>query len=291
MQRRSRLSHIPALDGVRGIAVVGVLFFHAGHLSGGFLGVDLFFTLSGFLITSLLIAEWREHGTVRLSAFWARRARRLLPALFIVLTLAALYGALLAGDTELGRLRGDAFASLFYVSNWWQIGHRQSYWDIFTAGSPLAHMWSLAIEEQFYLVWPIVFFVVIKRAGRRALPWLFATTAVLTAASAVAMAWLHHPGSDPTRVYEGSDTRRFDPRRLSCGHAVAGRGPRSPPVAAGHRNNGLRGRGRDRVVMVHDRRSALERLVRGWLFVHVGRRRADHRRGPSVVAGARPPAR
>jgi peptidoglycan/LPS O-acetylase OafA/YrhL len=207
MQRRSRLSHIPALDGVRGIAVVGVLFFHAGHLSGGFLGVDLFFTLSGFLITSLLIAEWREHGTIRLRAFWARRARRLLPALFIVLTLAALYAAVLAGDTELGRLRGDAFASLFYVSNWWQIGHRQSYWDIFTAGSPLAHMWSLAIEEQFYVVWPLLFFAVIKRAGRRALPWLFATTAVLTAASAVAMAWLHHAGSDPTRVYEGSDTR------------------------------------------------------------------------------------
>jgi peptidoglycan/LPS O-acetylase OafA/YrhL len=207
MQRRSRLSHIPALDGIRGIAVVGVLFFHAGHLSGGFLGVDLFFTLSGFLITSLLIAEWREHGTVRLSAFWARRARRLLPALFIVLALAALYGALLAGDTELGRLRGDAFASLFYVANWWQIGHRQSYWDIFTAGSPLAHMWSLAIEEQFYVVWPLLFFTVAKRAGRRMLPWLFATTALLTAASAVAMVVLHHPGTDPTRVYEGSDTR------------------------------------------------------------------------------------
>jgi peptidoglycan/LPS O-acetylase OafA/YrhL len=121
MQRRSRITHIPALDGIRGIAVVGVLFFHAGHLSGGFLGVDLFFTLSGFLITSLLIAEWREHGSIRLRAFWARRARRLLPALFIVLALAAVYAAVLAANTELGRLRGDAFAALFYVSNWWQI--------------------------------------------------------------------------------------------------------------------------------------------------------------------------
>jgi peptidoglycan/LPS O-acetylase OafA/YrhL len=226
MQRRSRLSHIPALDGVRGIAVVGVLFFHAGHMSGGFLGVDLFFTLSGYLITSLLVAEWREHGTIRLRAFWARRARRLLPALFIVLALAALYGAVLAGDTELGRLRGDGLASLFYVANWWQIGHRQSYWDIFTAGSPLAHMWSLAIEEQFYVVWPLLFLAVVKWAQRRALPWLFAITALLTAASALAMVWLHHPGSDPTRVYEGSDTRAAS-ILVGCLAAVlvAGRGP------------------------------------------------------------------
>jgi peptidoglycan/LPS O-acetylase OafA/YrhL len=206
-ERRSRLRHIPALDGIRGIAVAGVLFFHARHLSGGFLGVDLFFTLSGFLITSLLIAEWHESGTIGLRAFWARRARRLLPALLLMLALVVLYALVLARGTELARLRGDALASLFYVANWWQIAHRQSYWDIFTTARPLAHMWSLAIEEQFYLVWPLLFLAVVKLAGRHAQRYLAGVAALATAASALAMVWLHYAGSDPTRLYEGSDTR------------------------------------------------------------------------------------
>src|SRR6186997_600748 len=114
--------HVPALDGLRGAAVAAVLLYHAGYLDGGYLGVDLFFVLSGFLITSLLLAEWGDTGGVRLLAFWARRARRLLPALFLMLLGIGIYAALIAPATELDRIRGDGLATLGYVANWHSIG-------------------------------------------------------------------------------------------------------------------------------------------------------------------------
>lgn len=199
----ARLEHVPALDGLRGIAVVGVLAFHLGHLEGGYLGVDLFFVLSGFLITSLLLVEHKSTGRVRLGAFWARRARRLLPALFLVLAAIAAYAATDPPAVATGALRGDALATLGYVANWHSIVVDHAYWDLFSAPSLLAHTWSLAIEEQLYVVWPLLV-VGVLRFGRRA---VLVTALALGAASAVAMIVLHGAGDDTARVYFGTDTR------------------------------------------------------------------------------------
>jgi peptidoglycan/LPS O-acetylase OafA/YrhL len=198
-----RLPHVPALDGLRGVAVVGVLAFHLGHLRGGFLGVDLFFVLSGFLITSLLLVEREGSGRIDLRAFWARRARRLLPALFVLLAAVALYAATRPAGLAMAGLRGDALATLGYVANWHSIVADHGYWDLFAAPSLLAHTWSLAIEEQLYIVWPLVVAVAL-RFGRRA---LLVTSLALGSASALAMIVLHGAGDDTSRVYFGTDTR------------------------------------------------------------------------------------
>ncbi len=203
------LRHIPALDGLRGVAVLGVLLFHADHLLGGFLGVDLFFTLSGFLITTLLLQEVVRTGSIRLGAFWARRARRLLPALLALVLAVAVYAAIWARPNELGAIRADAFATLGYVANWHSILAGHGYWDLFAAPSPFRHTWSLAIEEQFYVLWPLVVLLVavVQRSARRRAPSLLAVTLGLAAASALWMGVVYRPGHDPQRVYLGSDTR------------------------------------------------------------------------------------
>ena len=214
---RATIPHVRALDGLRGLAVAGVLLYHGGHLLGGYLGVDLFFVLSGFLITSLLLAEWAGTGRVSLAAFWARRARRLLPAVALVLLGVALYSVVFAEPTALARIRGDALATIGYVANWRAIYAGQSYFELFTSPSPLQHTWSLAIEEQFYLLWPLLF-VAIARFAKRRTPHAVLTTAVgLGAASALAMVLLHDP-ADLNRAYYGTDTRAF---ALFAGIAVA----------------------------------------------------------------------
>ena len=156
MSRRAGIPHVAALDGLRGTAVAAVLVFHGGHLTGGSLGVDLFFVLSGFLITSLLLAESSTSGTIALGAFRVRRARRLLPALTGTLFGVALYCLAFAKVAELAQIRGDALVTIAYVANWRAVFARQDYWALFQAPSPLQHTWSLAIEEQFYLLWPLV---------------------------------------------------------------------------------------------------------------------------------------
>ncbi len=173
---------------------------------GGFLGVDAFFVLSGYLITSLLLVEWRGHGSIAPLAFWARRARRLLPALFLMLIGVALYAVFFAGPLELERIRGDALATIGYVANWRPIFEGQSYFDRYSIPSPLRHTWSLGIEEQYYVVWPLLVLIVL-RVRRLPLNTLLTLSLVLLAASAILMGVLFQPDSDPSRVYYGTDTR------------------------------------------------------------------------------------
>jgi len=211
-----RLSHQPALDGIRALAVAAVLAYHAGlpWARGGFLGVDAFFVLSGYLISSLLLLEWRARGTIALSAFWARRARRLLPALFLMLIGVAGYALVFAAPDEIGKLRGDALATLGYVANWRPLFSGQSYFDQFSVPSPLRHTWSLAIEEQWYAVWPLLLLVLLRlRRGS-----LLALSLLMIAGSAFLMGWLYDPGGDPSRVYYGTDTRA---QSLLMGAALA----------------------------------------------------------------------
>ena len=214
-----RLGYVPGLDGLRGVAVIAVLLFHGGvtWATGGFLGVDMFFVLSGFLITSLLIDERWKTGAVRLSKFWARRARRLLPALLAVLAAMGAYAMWVPMETPLSSLRRDVFATLAYVSNWHFIIDGGSYFARNAPPSPLRHTWSLAIEEQFYLLWPLLFIAVAR--GRAKLTKLAVLIGAGIAGSIAAMVALYHPGTDASRVYYGTDTR-VHVILIGCGLAV-----------------------------------------------------------------------
>lgn len=165
------LPHIRGLDGLRGLAVLGVLFFHGGFswATGGFLGVSLFFTLSGYLITSLLLAERSSTNRIDLNHFWTRRVRRLLPAALVAISAVAIYGWFFASDTQRINLRGDLLGSLFYVANWRFVARGSSYADIQSGQSLVQHFWSLAIEEQFYVLWPLLAAVVLAFWARRGL--------------------------------------------------------------------------------------------------------------------------
>ncbi len=181
-----------------------MLFFHAGGaLPGGYLGVDLFFVLSGYLITSLLLGEHRATGRIALWPFWTRRARRLFPALLLLMPAIAVYARYVAQPAELQGLRADALSTLGYVANWYAIYAHKSYWQLFAAPSPLEHTWSLSIEEQFYVVWPLLVAVVLRGRSSRA---LLVISLVLTGLSMAAMVALFDPGAT-SRVYLGTDTR------------------------------------------------------------------------------------
>ena len=200
--------YIPALDGLRAIAVLAVVLYHMvpGVLPSGLLGVTLFFVLSGYLITGLLIREWRETSTIDLPRFWMHRIRRLLPAIvFCLLTVAVLTG-LLAPDL-LTKLRRDLLAALFWFTNWWYIFLDQSYFEAAGAPSPVTHFWSLAIEEQFYLVWPPILLLLFRNKVRKRM--IQRCVLGLAAASVLLMVILYDPAADPTRVYYGTDTRAF----------------------------------------------------------------------------------
>ena len=202
------LRRMPALDGLRGLAVAAVVAFHTGHLRGGWLGVDMFFVLSGFLITGLLLKERTTEGTISLPAFWRRRALRLLPALAFVLVAVAVYARWYALPRELHQLRVDVVSTLTYSANWVSVAGHRGYWAQYALPSPLAHTWSLAIEEQFYLLWPLVVVAVLGRRSARprvgALAIVCAAGALVSAVVAIALAF---GGADPSRLYAGTDTR------------------------------------------------------------------------------------
>ena len=229
--------YLPGLDGIRAVAVLAVLAYHLnfGWASGGLLGVQVFFVLSGYLITDLLVAEYRRHSGIRLGQFWLRRARRLLPALFVMLFV-VLGWATLFDRAQLGALRSDLPSSIFYFSNWWFIFHHVPYFAKFGPPSPLGNLWSLSIEEQFYLVWPLLLLVGMRWIRSRRVLGLL--TLALAALSAIEMGLLFSslpPGGDPTRVYDGTDTRAF---ALLIGAALAFGLPRNRafgPITPGAR--------------------------------------------------------
>ena len=194
MNKRSELlSYIPSLDGIRALSVLAVIVYHANKLwlPGGFLGVEVFFVISGYLITLLLLAESEKNGTVSLKEFWLRRARRLLPALWVVVLGVVVFAALFQREI-LGTLRGDVIAALFYGFNWFQVWVGTSYFTSFEF-VPLRHLWSLAVEEQFYLIWPVVMLVVAK-FGKRRLPIVSAVFVLIAVALAVYTGVVYQPG-------------------------------------------------------------------------------------------------
>jgi peptidoglycan/LPS O-acetylase OafA/YrhL len=225
---RSGQRYLPGLDGLRALAVFAVIAYHLGlgWAPGGLLGVGVFFTLSGYLITGLLLASREDTGRLRLGDFWLRRARRLLPALAVMLAVVAAW-VTLADPAQLPGLRGGTAAAAAYLSNWYLIAQHSSYFARFAPPSPLGHLWSLAVEEQFYLAWPWLLWLALRwlPGGRRGpggwrpgYRWPAAVTLVLAAASAIEMAGCYHAGYDPTRAYEGTDTRAFG---LLIGAALA----------------------------------------------------------------------
>jgi peptidoglycan/LPS O-acetylase OafA/YrhL len=226
---RSRTTS-PALDGLRALAVVLVVLFHGGHLSGGFLGVDLFFVLSGYLITTLLLDEHDHTGAISLAAFWARRGRRLLPAL-VVMVVVTLVTILVLHDVEsVTANRGEALASLLYVSNWWSLHEPAPYLTVFQ------HTWSLSIEAQYYLVWPVLLSVALRgaRTRRRAASVVLAISGLGAVAAAVLMAVLHDGPATIARVYFGTDTRAV-PILFGCSLAAGVAFTRASPLSFSRR--------------------------------------------------------
>lgn len=205
---QSERRYMTGLDGLRAIAVIAVLFYHMNFpwASGGFLGVTLFFVLSGYLITDLLVVEWKRDRTIDFKRFWLRRARRLLPAMYVMVIAVTAWITLF--DRQLVHtLKEDLLSVFFYFSNWWFIYKDVSYFETYDSPSLVTHFWSLAVEEQFYIIWPIIIFVLFFLFRKKQVVGFILF--FLMAASTVWMGILYDPGEDPTRVYYGTDTRAF----------------------------------------------------------------------------------
>lgn len=230
--------YIPALDGLRALAVIAVVIYHmnATALQSGLLGVTIFFVLSGYLITGLLIREWSTTKKINLPQFWLRRVRRLFPAIVFVLLGTIVLTGVFAPDM-LTKLRNDIVAALLFFTNWWYIFQDVSYFEAMGAPSPVTHFWSLAIEEQFYLIWPpLLLLLFSKRVKKRHIQLGLFVAAI---ASAAAMAILYSPQADPSRVYYGTDTRAFS---LLIGAFLAFEFP--PARVNGHGRQGFTARDR-----------------------------------------------
>ncbi|RAS74840.1 acyltransferase family protein [Priestia endophytica] len=209
MSNKTHHRYVYGLDGLRAFAVLSVIAYHLNFswAKGGFLGVDVFFVLSGYLITSIILPSHGSRLTFDFRDFWIRRIRRLLPAAYVMI-IATVVWVVLFKEELLATVRGDAVSSLFYTSNWWFIFHKLSYFDSFGSPSPLKNLWSLAIEEQFYLLWPILLAVGFYIFKRRSVVSCVVLVGILI--SAMSMGMLYEPGMDPSRVYYGTDTRSFE---------------------------------------------------------------------------------
>ena len=210
------MPYVTALDGLRGAAIAAVLLFHTGLLPGGFLGVDLFFVLSGYLITALLLREVRQTGRVALVAFWGRRLRRLGPALMVMLVTVSVTTWVIAPNDLVKTTLSDGPWVQLNLINWRLLAESASYWDRFGSVRVFEHLWSIAVEEQFYLVWPVLV-LLIAMSVRNAERGVVTVAALVSGASLVAMITLFDAG-DPTRVYIGTDSRAFS---LLVGAVVA----------------------------------------------------------------------
>lgn len=206
--KRKKRGYVSSLDGLRALAVVSVLLYHlkTPHVAGGLLGVTVFFVLSGFLITSLLLSEYSNSGTISLPQFWLRRIKRLFPAIVLVIVTTTALCALFNHEL-LTKMRPDIVPSLFFFNNWWQIFHDISYFEALGSPSPLTTFWSLAIEEQFYLIWPPMLLILLKLKVPK--KFMLGLITIGIVASAVSMGILYDPLGDPSRVYYGTDTRAF----------------------------------------------------------------------------------
>ncbi|BDZ30212.1 acyltransferase family protein [Lactiplantibacillus sp. WILCCON 0030] len=199
--------YITGFDGIRTLAVLGVIIYHLmpASLQGGYLGVPIFFVVSGYLITDILLQEWESHSAIHLWNFYARRLRRLYPALVAMLLATTAYITLFQ-RTLLTNIRATVMTNLLYVYNWFEIGHGQSYFDRFNGESPFTHLWSLSIEGQYYLFWPLVIIFLLLVFKKRT--HIFVIMMVAALLSALAMALLYDP-ANTNRVYYGTDTRMF----------------------------------------------------------------------------------
>jgi peptidoglycan/LPS O-acetylase OafA/YrhL len=205
--------YMPGLDGLRAIAVLAVIAFHLGFdwAPGGMLGVGVFFTLSGYLITDILLAQLNARGRIELGPFWLARARRLLPALFVMLAIVVAWVTVF-GPAQPDQFREGVISAIFYINNWQQIFADVSYFARFEAEGPLDHLWSLSVEEQFYILWPFLLLIGVKLVHERPLasgvrPRLALLTIAGAIASSILMAVLYEPSFDPSRLYFGTDTR------------------------------------------------------------------------------------
>lgn len=200
--------YITGFNGLRSLAVIGVMFYHLipTTMKGGYLGVLVFFVLSGYLITDHLCQEWQQTGKIDLLGFYSRRLKRLFPSLLVCIILGTAYITLFQRNL-LNNLRGNVISCLAYFNNWWQINNELSYFERFTNESPFTHIWYLAVEAQNYLIWPIIFIILMKLVNnRRKIALIIFIGAIL---SAIWMGVLYTPHGDPTRVYYGTDTRIF----------------------------------------------------------------------------------
>ena len=207
-KRLKKSRYITGFDGIRTIAVIGVILYHLApyQFQGGFLGVPIFFVVSGYLITDLLFQEWQQNRRIDIKGFYIRRMKRLYPALVTLVLVTTAYITLFARDL-LTNIRAIIATNFLYVYNWFQVAHHESYFDKFGTQSPFTHLWSLSIEGQFYLFWPIIILLLLKFVKKK--QPIFDTMIILAFISALLMAILYRSGQDPSRVYYGTDTRMF----------------------------------------------------------------------------------
>ncbi len=208
VSKQTQRAYFPSVDGLRALAVLAVVAYHFNlpGAVGGLLGVTVFFVISGFLITSILLAELNEKNSINLPRFWFRRVRRLFPAIALVVAVTAC-AAWVLNPALLFKLKTDLLPALFWFTNWWYIFKQESYFTAVASPSPVLHFWSLSIEEQFYLIWPLILLILFRFQASHKTVCRFCLG--LSIVSAILMSVLYDPTGDPSRVYYGTDTRAF----------------------------------------------------------------------------------